>query len=257
MHKSLQELKRHIASFGPSAKVSDEVWEEVSKDFVVALMSGGEGSRFQEVSGNAKSHKNSYELPNGDTMIEMTIRMYRDAGIKDFVALVFHEAKSIEERLGDGSSLGVNIKYSYDPEKPVGKGGAVLNALLNGTIPRDKHLIVHNPDDVILNYSGSFPRDIIAGHLEGFSKGNLGTVVVVEETPYAYTGMKIVENETTQVEMYPMIPIPTHIGVTLFSPETYALFEEMFNLEEKSDFEGVLFPVLANQKKLYAISIPN
>ena len=206
--------------------------------------------------GEQASHKNSFQLPNGDTMLELAIKRYRDAGVKNFVALVYHEAKSVEELLGDGSKLGVNITYSYDPEKPVGKGGAVLNALLNGSIPRDKHLIVHNPDDVIIDYEGSFPRDIAAGHLDGVGKGNTATVVVVEETPYAFTGMKVVDSQVEQIEMYPMIPIPTHIGVTIFSPDAYDLFENQFNLEEKQDFEKVLFPILAEEKKLYVTSVP-
>lgn len=257
MKKALEDLKQSIADIKPSPEISDTKWKEFTDNVVVALMSGGEGSRFKSVTGEKATHKNSFQLPNGDTMLQLAIRMYRDAGIKNFVALVYHEAKSVEDLLGDGSDMGVDITYSYDPKKPVGKGGAVLNALLNGSIPRDKHLIVHNPDDVIINYDGSFPRDIAAGHLDGVEKGNIATIVAVKETPYAFTGMTVINNQVTQVEMYPMIPIPTHIGVTLFSPEVYGLFEDQFNLEEKQDFEKVLFPILAKENKLYVTSIPN
>jgi len=257
MQKALADLKKQVCDIKAPKPISDEMWQNFADNTVVALMAGGESSRFREVPNSQNHNKNAYKLPNGDSMIEMTIRMYRDAGIKNFVALVYHKSETIIDLLGDGSSMGVNITYSHDPKKPVGKGGAVLNALLNKSIAEDKNLIVHNPDDVILNFNGSFPRHIASGHLEGIANGNLATVVVVEETPYTYSGMKIQNNKVTQIEMYPMIPLPTHIGVTIFDPKTYSYFKKLFSLTEKTDFEKVLFPVLSNEHKLYSVSIPN
>src|SRR3989344_8109287 len=152
MQDALQNLKSQICNIHKDQKISNEEFKIFAENTTVALMAGGESSRFRSVPGSENTNKNSYKLPNGDTMIEMTIRMYRDAGIKNFVALVYHKAETIEELLGDGSDLGVNIKYSHDPKQPVGKGGAVLNALLNGSIDRSNSLIVHNPDDVITNF---------------------------------------------------------------------------------------------------------
>ena len=257
MKSALEKLKNEICTLPPKPTLSDSNFKNFSQNCVVALMSGGESSRFKEVQGSNNIHKNSFKLPNGDTMIEMAVRMYKKSGFNNFVALLFHEARTIEEILGDGSKLGVNIKYSYDPDHPVGKGGAVKNALINGSIPKNASLIVHNPDDVIVNYSGDFPRDITAGHLDGVSKGKIATVVIVEETPYAFTGMKIKEGNVEQIEMYPMVPIPTHIGITVFSPENYDYFDRLFDLSKKNDFEKVMFPILAREKKLYATAIPN
>jgi len=255
MEKELKELKQKICDIKKFNSVDEAEWLQFSQNTTVALMAGGESSRFRSVPGSENSNKNSYKLPNGDTMIEMTIRMYRDAGIKNFVALVYHKSETIIDLLGDGSKLGVNIKYSHDPEKPVGKGGAVLNALENKSIPENHNLIVHNPDDVILNYNGSFPKDIVSGHINGIKSGSIATVVVVENTPYSYTGMEIHDNKVVSIEMYPLIPIPTHIGVTIFSPKVYPYFRKLFDLTKKSDFESVLFPVLSKEEKLYATSI--
>jgi len=230
----------------------------VSPDsYTVALMSGGESSRFREVQESQGVHKNSFSLPNDDTMIEMTIRMYRDSGFKNFIALVYHEAQTIIEVLGNGSKLGVSVKYSFDPTQLVRKGGAVRNALENGSIPQDKYLIVHNPDNLILDYPGNFPNYIVAKHAEGEIRGCISTVVVVTETPYPYTGMKIEEGLVTEIEMYPPVKIPTHVGVTVFSPEIYPIFKQVFDLSQKTDFEKVLFPQLAKQKKLYSAPIPS
>jgi NDP-sugar pyrophosphorylase family protein len=84
----------------------------------------------------------------------------------------------------------------------------------------------------------------------------VATAIVVDGTPYTYTGMKIVGGVVDQIEMYPYIPIPTHVGVTLFSPAIYDYFERLFDLSKKLDFESVLFPKLAEEKRLYSSMIP-
>src|SRR5579862_2026396 len=233
LQSELESLSKKIASFHEPAEVSSEEWQKFADNTVVVLMAGGESSRYAAVLNGKKVNKNAHELPNGDTMIEMAIRMYRDAGIKQFVASVFHNAHSIEDRLGDGSGLGVSIVYSHDPEKPVGKGGAIRNALDNGSIPEDCNLIVANPDDVILNFPGSFVEYIGRTYLEGLKKGMLATAVLAPGQAYASTGMMVVDNSVVDTQMYPFIPVPAHVGITLFSPKIFPRFRELFKLTEK------------------------
>lgn len=255
LQDELDGLSKKIAGFNEPPAINDEQWQAFADKTVVALMAGGESSRYAAVLNGKKVNKNAHELPNGDTMIEMAIRMYRDAGIKKFVALVYHNAESIEKRLGDGASLGVNIIYSRDPRKPVGKGGAVHNALANGSIPADHRLIVANPDDVILDFPGSFPRLIGSAHLEGERQDMLATAVLAAGQAYASTGMMVVDNQVVDTQMYPFIPVPAHVGTTIFSPKIYLRFKELFPLTEKNDFEQVLFPLLAGEKKLWSVGL--
>ncbi|MBI3442708.1 MAG: hypothetical protein HY007_02990 [Candidatus Sungbacteria bacterium] len=256
MKDALKRLQKEIYNEGSREKIDDAQWAAFTRNCVVALMAGGEGSRFKTISDPHHLQKNSVVLPNGDTMIERIIRMYHDAGFQNFVALVFHNAGSIKDLLGDGSRLGVNIAYSHDPEHPVGKGGAMRNALENGSIPADKSCIVHNPDDQIINYEGDFARDAVAAHLAGLKRGMIATAVVADGTPYAFTGMKIADGVVAQTEMYPHVPIPAHVGVTVFSPAAYEYFPRLFDLSKKIDFENVLFPLLAEEQKLYSYGIP-
>jgi NDP-sugar pyrophosphorylase family protein len=256
MKAALDNFRNAIYSPGETAQISDTDLQQFAKNCVVALAVGGEGSRLKATTEAKQVHKTALRLPNGDTMTERTIRMYKDAGFQDFVALVFHHAQSVIDVLGDGSHLGVHITYSHDPERPVGRGGAIRNALDNGSVPRAKGLIVHNPDDQIIKYEGSFPRDIVAGHLAGLQKGMLATAVVVDGTPYTYTGMKIDDGVVDQIEMYPYIPIPTHVGVTVFSPSVYDYFIRLFDLTKKVDFESVLFPILAKERRMYSFMLP-
>jgi mannose-1-phosphate guanylyltransferase len=256
MQSALDHFRKAIYSPGETAHINNAQLQQFAENCVVALAVGGEGSRLKATTESQQVHKTALRLPNNDTMTERTIRMYRNEGFRDFVALVFHHAQSVIDVLGDGSRLGVHITYSHDPERPVGRGGAIRNALDNGSIPRTKSLIVHNPDDQIIGYEGSFPGDIVAGHLAGVQKGMLATAVVVDGTPYTYTGMKIDRGVIEQIEMYPYIPIPTHVGVTVFSPGVYDYFLKLFDLTKKVDFESVLFPLLAQERRLYSFMIP-
>lgn len=254
LQSELDTLAQKIASFHEPAGISDEEWQEFTDNTTVAFMAGGESSRFSSVLEGTQSNKSSFELPNGDTMIEMALRMYVEAGFRHFVALVFHNAHSIEERLGDGSKYDAEIIYSYDPEVPIGKGGAVLNALENGSIPADHNLIVANPDDVVLHFD-DFPRYISAAHLEGLRNGAIATAVLGQGQAYHSTGMMVVDNKVVDTKMYPFIPVPAHVGITLFSPEAYPYFREHFSLTEKSDFENILFPLFASEGKLWSAGL--
>jgi NDP-sugar pyrophosphorylase family protein len=166
---------------------------------------------------------------------------------------VCHNAHSIEDRLGDGSNMGVEIVYSHDPEPPAGKGGAIRNAIENGSISLSSHLFVVNPDDVILNFPGSFVRYVGEAYLEGESRGMLATAVLAPGQRYAGTGVMVADNVVIDTLSYPMIPIPIHAGITIFSPEILPRFLELFSLVTKSDYEQALFSLLASEKKLWSV----
>ena len=255
LQTELNSLASKIASFHEPEPVSDNVWQAFADKTVVALMAGGESTRYAAVLAGEKIQKNAHQLPNGDTMIEMCIRAYRDAGIKRFVALVYHNATSVQERLGDGSTMGVTITYCQDPEPSAGKGGAIRHALDQGCIPADCNLIVANPDDVIMDFPGSFVRFIGEAHLEGVGRGHVATAVVAPGQKYASTGMMIVDNAVLDTQMYPVIPVPAHVGISIFAPEILPRFKELFPLDKKSDFEQVLFPLLAKEKLLWSADL--
>lgn len=224
----------------------------VKENCVVVLPAGGYGSRLESVTQGSNSHKTSYRLPDGGTMIERVIAMYREAGITEFVALIYHHGEDIVDLLGDGSHMGVHIQYSEDPGKPVGRGGAIYHALTQGILPEGKYLIVHNPDDQIVIDENRFVDDILAAHLTSEGDNALATVVVANGSPYPFTGMTIDNGTVASIEMYPFIPVPLHIGVTVFSPAITAYFLKLFTIQEKVDFESVLFPVLVEESKLAA-----
>lgn len=228
-----------------------------AKNAAVVLTAGGEGSRLSSITDQEKAHKVALRLPNGDTMIEKTIKMYRDAGFQRFVVLVYHRASSILDLLKNGEQLGVSIEYSEDPGRPVGRGGAIRNAIENGTIRANESFIVHNPDDQVVNYKGNFVQDIVSAHLAGLGKNMVGTAILTDGITYPFTGMMVKQGVVEAIQMYPFIPVPTHIGVTVFGTEAHHYFLEYFDLSKKTDFESVLFPLLTERRQLYAFFIPH
>ena len=256
METALDNLRRAICEPGERAAPNQDELRGFASNCVVALPVGGEGSRLRSVTDALGVQKNALRLPNGETLIERTIRMYRDEGFHEFVALVFHGKTSIIEHIGDGSRLGVRVRYSEDPGVPIGRGGAIRNALDNGLIPRANSLLVHNPDDVIARYTGSFPQDVVAAHLAGLARGTVATAIMVDGARMPYTGMRLESGIVEEVTPYPFVPIPAHIGVTVFAPAVFSLFDELFDLTRRTDFEGVLFPILARERRLYSALIP-
>jgi NDP-sugar pyrophosphorylase family protein len=115
---------------------------------------------------------------------------------------------------------------------------------------------VHNPDDVIARYTGSFPQDVVAAHLAGLALGTVATAIMVDGARMPYTGMRLESGIVEEVTPYPFVPIPAHIGVTVFAPAVFSLFDELFDLTRRTDFEGVLFPTLARERRLYSALIP-
>lgn len=256
MERAFDELRQAICQPGAVVDIGPETLDEFASRSVVALAVGGHGSRLGTMTDAQGVNKSAMRLPNGDTMVELTIRMYREAGFRDFVALVAHQAHSIVDVLGDGSGLDVRVTYSHDPGGPAGRGGAIRNALENGAIPRSHSLVVHNPDDVILNYPGSFPHDLVAAHLAGVERGMVASAVMAAGLPATFTGMRVHDGVVEEVMPYPAIPVPAHVGVTVFSPAVYGLFDDLFGGTQRSDFEPVLFPVLVKQRLLYSFFIP-
>jgi hypothetical protein len=66
LQDELNSLAARVASFHDPESVSDDIWQSFAEQSVVALMAGGESSRYAAVLNGQKVNKNAHELPNGD-----------------------------------------------------------------------------------------------------------------------------------------------------------------------------------------------
>jgi NDP-sugar pyrophosphorylase family protein len=64
-------------------------------------------------------------LVNGRPFLEYEIGLLKRSGISDFVLCVGHLGEKVERHFGDGSDLGVRVRYSYDGPKLLGPAGAL------------------------------------------------------------------------------------------------------------------------------------
>ena len=255
MYKEFEGIRKSFSNFKKFEILDDKEWAKFIDDSIVVLQAGGESSRFRYVMGGADIQKTAFKLPSGDTMIELTIDLYKQAGIKNFVVLACHAADSVRRLLGDGHKYGVDIKYSEEPT-PLGSGGAIYYAIKKGIIPKGKTIIVHNPDDLILG-NPDFPRYLASGHVDSVSRGNLMTISVYPTRDYPGSAVMVNKGQVKAIEYHPQLPIPIHTGITIISPDMIPLFEkEITSFDHKTEFENLFFPMLAKEDKLGAVDFP-
>ena len=65
----------------------------------------------------------------GEPFFSHQLRLLKAAGLTRLVLCVGHLGEQIVERYGDGSRWGVRISYSFDGDKLLGTGGALIRAL--------------------------------------------------------------------------------------------------------------------------------
>lgn len=119
----------------------------------------------------------------GYPAIAFTLALCRDAGLTDIVVNLHHHSDKISAALGDGSSLGVAIRYSYE-ETLLGTGGGVHQArpmFCSGPV-----MIIYGAVATDVNL-----RDVLAAH-QGAPRGTLATVVVREDrTPEVWPAVTV------------------------------------------------------------------
>ena len=87
-----------------------------------AILAGGLATRLGPLT--ASLPKSLVDV-GGQPFAVHQVALLRRNGITDLVFCVGHLGEMIEQALGDGSALGVRIRYSYDGERPLGTLGIV------------------------------------------------------------------------------------------------------------------------------------
>lgn len=92
----------------------------------VALLAGGLATRLRPITQTIP--KAMVEVA-GRPFIDHQLELLRDNGIRRVALCLGHLGEQIESHLGDGSSFGMGLSYSYDGERLLGTGGALRRAL--------------------------------------------------------------------------------------------------------------------------------
>jgi NDP-sugar pyrophosphorylase family protein len=92
----------------------------------VAILAGGRAARLQPLTQDVP--KSLLEL-NGEPFAVHQLRLLQANGIRRVVLCVGHLGALIRRAIGDGTSLGLRVDYSFDGPELLGTAGAVKNAL--------------------------------------------------------------------------------------------------------------------------------
>jgi NDP-sugar pyrophosphorylase family protein len=90
-----------------------------------ALLAGGLATRLRPIT--EKIPKAMVELA-GKPFIDHQLDLLHRNGIRRVVMCLGYLGERVEQHVGDGAARGMHVAYSYDGEKLVGTGGAILKA---------------------------------------------------------------------------------------------------------------------------------
>jgi NDP-sugar pyrophosphorylase family protein len=94
--------------------------------FPVALLAGGLATRLRPIT--EKIPKLLVEVA-GEPFFSHQLRLLKKNGLTKIVLCVGYLGEQIVAQYGDGAKWGVEIQYSFDGEKLLGTGGALIRAL--------------------------------------------------------------------------------------------------------------------------------
>jgi dTDP-glucose pyrophosphorylase len=118
----------------------DELTEPQKYENPVFIMAGGFGTRLRPLTDTCP--KPMLKIGN-KPILETIIRSFIKSGFVNFYISTHYMPEQIQSHFGDGSELGVSIKYVHE-NTPLGTGGAL--GLLPDNLPNELPLIMMNGD---------------------------------------------------------------------------------------------------------------
>ena len=90
------------------------------------ILAGGRGTRLGPLT---EDRPKALIDVAGRPFLEYQLELLRTTGVNEIVLCVGYLAALVEDTFGDGSRLGLSIRYSHDGPEPLGTAGALRNAL--------------------------------------------------------------------------------------------------------------------------------
>lgn len=110
-----------------------------------AILCGGRGERLRPLT----DYFQKVMIPVGPKklpLLHYILRFISGHGIDTMTLLTGYRSEEIEEYFGDGSHIGVHLRYSVDPKGVHGSLNALAHALREGVIPHCEELLVYYGD---------------------------------------------------------------------------------------------------------------
>lgn len=199
------------------------------------ILAGGKGARMKPMTNLLpKPMLRIQDKP----ILEHNIELLKRHGIKDVIISVGYRGNKIKEHFGDGSQLGVNIKY-IEEKTPLGTGGP-LN-LLKGKI--DDTFLLMNGDEL----KEIDLEDMFLFHRKNKSMATIALTTVEDPSKYGVAVMN-----GNQIMTFIEKPSKDHAPSKLINAGLYILEPEILKNIPEGFFmiENEIFPRLATNEKL-------
>lgn len=197
------------------------------------ILAGGQGTRL-------KPYTTVFPkplMPIGDKpILEIIIRQLKSCGLDDIIITVGHLGELIMTFFGDGSQLGVNIKYSRE-DKPLGTAGGL--GLIKEEL-KDTFLMINGDTLTTLNFS-----ELVSYHQRN---GAVTTIALKKREVYIDFG--IVElDDNDNVKGYTEKPTNEYLvsmGVNVFEPRVL----DYIKVGERLDFPDLTKTLITKGEKV-------
>jgi MurNAc alpha-1-phosphate uridylyltransferase len=121
------------------------------------ILAGGRGTRLGPLT---EDRPKALVDVAGRPFLEYQLELLRAGGVSEIVLCVGYLGSVVERTIGDGSRLGLSIRYSYDGAEPLGTAGAVRNAL---PMLGERFLVTYGDTLLTVDYSAVAQAHASAG----------------------------------------------------------------------------------------------
>lgn len=112
----------------------------------VVILAGGLATRIRPLT---EQFPKALISIHGHPFLRFQLLLLKKYGFTDVVLSVGYEGQQIEEVFGNGSSLGIKLRYSYDGDFLLGTGGAIQKAL---PLLSDPFLVLYGDSYLDIDY---------------------------------------------------------------------------------------------------------
>ena len=216
------------------------------QDYTAVIQAGGRGTRMGVLTGN-KIPKPMLLL-NGKPMLEWQIENIKKYGIDRFIIIIGHLGEKIKEYFGDGSRLGINLRYIEEKE-PLGSAGALF--FLKPMLYTDNFLLVF----------GDVMFDVDLDRMARFYENHKGeAVLLIHPNAHPYDSDLLIMDSDDQVRGIDSkhnkrdywYDNCVNAGIYMLSGSILQNITEVHRLDLEQD---VLLPLM-NQGKVYGYRTP-
>jgi len=172
-------------------------------------------------------------------IMQYNIELLRKYGIKELIANIHYFPEQVENYFGDGSSFGVNLRYSFE-EDLLGTAGGVKRMSQLSKI-----------DDTFMVISSDILTDVNLGRMLAYHKRKkaLATIALTPVDDVTQFGV-VVLDEKEKITEFQEKPSSKEAKSDLVNTGIYIFEPEMLNIipEKFCDFGKEIFPRLVSDK---------